>query len=71
MIQKLFYLILLPVFIALLLGSYKEVKRYYRIENDLEFLFKISWLLTVLYAVITFFMMAFFDASIVPVIKHW
>lgn len=71
MIQKLFYLILLPIFIWLLLGSYKEVKRDYRIENDSEFLFKIFWLLAVLYAAITFFMMAFFDASIAPVIKHW
>jgi len=71
MIQKIFYLMFLPIFIWMLLGSYKEVKRDYGIENDSEFLFKIFWLLAVLYATITFFMMAFFNTSIVPIIKHW
>jgi len=71
MIEKIYYLIFLPIFIWLLLGSYKEFKNDYGIDNDSEFLSKMCWLLMVLYGAITLFMMAFFNTSIVLNIKHW
>jgi hypothetical protein len=71
MISSFLYFIFVPIFIWMLIGSYKEVKRDYDVKNDYEFLFKIFWLLMLLYSAVTFFMMAFFDTSIVFTIKRW
>lgn len=59
---RLFALILIPVFMIMLIGSYREIKRHYDIENDFEFISKIAWLLGLLSGLIWFFSIAVLDA---------
>ncbi len=71
MIGRIISFIFIPVFIWMLMGSYKEIKRDYDISGNSDFLFKIFWLFTVAYGTISLFTYAFFNASLVVKLKYW
>ena len=71
MIGRITSAIFVPVFIWLLIGSYKEINKNYDASGDSEFLFKILWLLAVAYSAISLFLYAFFNASIIVKLKYW
>lgn len=71
MIWRIISFIFIPVFIWMLIGSYKEIKRDYKISEDSDFLFKIFWLLIIAYGTITLFTYSFFNSSVVVKIKYW
>lgn len=70
MIGRILSFIFLPIFIWMLIGSYKEIKKGYDISDDKDFLFKIFWLFGIAWGVINLFTYAFFNFSIVPKIKY-
>jgi hypothetical protein len=71
MIFRVISFIFLLIFIWLLIGSYKQIKKDYAISDNIDFLFNIFWFIGVAWGVITLFLYAFFDISIVLAIKHW
>ncbi|OHC05040.1 MAG: hypothetical protein A2Z57_05305 [Planctomycetes bacterium RIFCSPHIGHO2_12_39_6] len=71
MIGRILSFIFLPIFIWMLIGSYKEVKRNYDVSDDKDFLFKIFWLFGIAWVVINLFTYAFFNISIVLQKKYW
>ena len=71
MLQKLLFLILLPVLVWMLIGSYRELKRDFRIESDRDLLFRMIWLFGLAYAVITSGLMVLLDSYLVLTLKRW
>ena len=61
--------IFLPLFIWLLVVSYKRLKREYEVSDNIDFLFNIFWFMGAAWGVIVFFLYAVFNISIVPAIK--
>jgi len=60
-----------PVFMWLLIRSYKQIRKEYDKLDNIDFLFNIFWFIGLAWGVISLFLYAFFDISIVPTIKHW
>jgi hypothetical protein len=71
MIGRVISFVFIPVFIWMLIASYKEVKRNYDISGDSDFLFKIFWLFAVAYGTLSLFLYSIFNASIVFKLKYW
>jgi len=69
MIGRIFALLFLPILIWMLIGSYKEIKKDFGISDDLDFLFKIFWLLGIAFGIINLFTYGLFNISIG--IKYW
>jgi Sec-independent protein secretion pathway component TatC len=70
-IGRIIAVIFLPIFIWMLIGSYKQIKREYDIQDYKDFLFKIFWLFGIAFVIIEMFLYAFFNISIGLTIKHW
>lgn len=62
--MRITFIVLLPLFVWLLVASYKEIKREFHITNDREFLFRIVWLIGLLFAVATSIAIVVLDSSI-------
>ena len=71
MLQKILFLVLLPVLVWMLIGSYKEIKRDFQIENDRDFIFRILWIFSLLYAAAAALLLVFFDSAMVLSLKPW
>jgi hypothetical protein len=71
MIGRIILFIFIPVFIWMMIGGYKQIKRDYNISDDPNFLFKILWLLIIGYGTISVFTYALFGATIVGKLKYW
>ena len=71
MIGRIISFIFIPVFICILIGSYRQIKRDHNISDDSDFLFKILWLLIIAYGTISLFAYAIFGVSIVAKLKYW
>ncbi len=71
MSKQVLFIFLLPIFIWMLVGAYKEFKRDFQIESDRDLIFRILWLVGLAFAVATSLMMVLFDSSIALSLKNW
>jgi hypothetical protein len=71
MIGRIISALAVPVFIWMVIGSYKQIKEEHNFSEHEDFLFKIFWLVGITWATINLFTYAFLNCSIVLKIKHW
>jgi hypothetical protein len=67
MLWRIISFLFIPVFIWVLIGSYRQLKRDYNISGLFS---KILWLLIIAYTIVNLFVYAVFNASVVPTLKH-
>jgi hypothetical protein len=71
MIEKIIYLVFIPVSIFILFGSYKQLKEHYDIYDSGDFLFKIFWLFTWAFVLIDLLLKVFFNECVDISIHQW
>lgn len=71
MLGRIISFLFVPVFIWMLIGGYKEIRRNYDISENAYFLFSLFWLLTIAFATVNLFMYAVFNVSVVFTLKYW
>jgi hypothetical protein len=70
-VLRIVFLALLPIFIWMLISGYKQFIAEHEIKNEADFVSRIVWLISLLFAVVTSFTMVFFNASITATLKYW